>query len=156
MNVTRRAQIILDKGSKLLEGQKCKSKLQEHKVKGNDYSQCPVRHLRRVPYPGCAVLTSHVREYVSLWNSQRRHNGGKSEACSDGYHKHDRHTTLPEIQKRELKTRMCYDKSSERNSAKWSTRGIPMRQKESRELSLKILVCKNLIQLILSIAPKGT
>lgn len=118
VNFTRRAHIILDKGSKLLEGQNCKSKFQEQKVKGNDYSQCPVRHLRRVPYPGCAVSTSHVREYVSLWNSQRRHNGGKSEACSGGYHKHDRHTTLPEIQKRELKISICYDRSSERKFSK--------------------------------------
>lgn len=97
-----------------MEEQNCKFKFQEHKVKDNDYSQCPVRQLRRVPYPGCAVLTLHVREYVSLWNSQRRHNGGKSEACSGGYHKHDRRMTLPEIQKRELKMSICYDGSSER------------------------------------------
>lgn len=114
----------------------------------------------RAPYPGCAVSTSHVREYVSLWNSRRRHSGGKSEACSGGYHKRDRRTTWPEIQRRALKTSTWYDRSSQRETFEQgdpSTRGTAMGGKESREFPLSLTIPNDLsFNLILSIDPKGT
>ena len=63
-------------------------------------------------YPGCASWTWRARECASSWNSRRRHNGGRSAADSGGGHTHDRRTTSPTSQKRELGT---WDSQSHRS-----------------------------------------